>query len=240
MNYVQSPMGEGRPAVVRAPVASRVDRRKAATGAAILKAAERHFLARGYYATKIEDIATDADVATGSIYVHFGSKEGLYLALLERALEVEEQYLARAFDPALPPTDQLTAAGEAYLQFYLEHPGYFRILAFPTFVSSWKSKPSPAAVRLARLAEAQIERLASVIEQAVGDGLVREVDPHRAAKFLWGAWVGVISLNTRPDRLRIRDEELESVLEEGRTMIAWGLAAAVPPVVGTKRRARSR
>jgi len=223
-------MGEGRPAVARAAVESRVDRRKAATAAAILKAAERHFLARGFYAAKIEDIAGDADVATGSIYVHFGSKEGLYLALLERALKVEERYLGVAFDPQTPPTERLTAAGDAYLRFYLEHPGYFRMLAFPTFVKSWKKKPSPVAIRIARLAQTQIDRLAAAISEAVDAGVVRKVDPQHAAKFLWGAWVGVISLNTRPDRLRIKDEELASVLEEGRAMIRWGLAAAVPSV----------
>jgi TetR/AcrR family transcriptional regulator len=233
-------MGEGRPAVARAAVESRVDRRKAATAAAILKAAERHFLARGFYAAKIEDIARDADVATGSIYVHFGSKEGLYLALLERALQVEERYLAAAFDPSVPATDRLVAAGEAYLRFYLEHPGYFRMLAFPTFVQSWKKKPTPVGIRIARLAEAQINRLADAIAAAVDAGLVRKVDPQRAAKFLWGAWVGVISLNTRPDRLRIKDEELASVLEEGRAMISFGLAAAVPPVEQPRKLKRRR
>jgi len=225
---------------MRAPTPSRVDRRKAATAAAILKAAQHQFLARGYYATKIEDIATQAGVATGSIYVHFGSKEGLYLALLERALHVEERYLAAAFGSDMSPADQLVAAGEAYLKFYVEHPGYFRMLAFPTFVSGWKKKPSPTAVRIARLAETQIDRLAAAIEEAVRAGLVRKVDPQRAAKFLWGAWVGVISLNTRPDRLRIRDEELASVLQEGRAMITSGLAAVVPPAKPRRPRGRKR
>src|ERR1043166_3898396 len=103
---------------------SRSDRRKQATAAAIMKAAERNFLEKGFHGTKIEDVAREADVATGSIYVHFGSKEGLYLALIERALHVEEEYLAAAFDDAKTPGEQLVAAGDAYLRFYLEHPGY--------------------------------------------------------------------------------------------------------------------
>ena len=218
-------MGEGR-STVTAP--SRSDRRKAATSAAIMKAAERHFLEKGFHGTKIEDIASEADVATGSIYVHFGSKEGLYLALIERALEVEERFLAAAFDDALTPAEQLVAAGDAYLRFYVEHPGYFRMLAFPYFDTTPKAQLSPVAKRVARLAEAQIARLAQAIAEAVEAGIVREVDPTRAAKFMWGAWVGVISLNLRPDRLRIKDDELASVLAEGRAMISFGLAAVQP------------
>jgi AcrR family transcriptional regulator len=233
-------MGDGRSAVTHAP--TRSDRRKAATAAAIMKAAERNFLDKGFHGTKIEDIAGEADVATGSIYVHFGSKEGLYLALIERALEVEEQYLAKAFTDAQNPTQQLIASGDAYLRFYVEHPGYFRMLAFPYFDTKPKAKLDPVAKRVAQLAEAQIARLASAIADAVEAGLIKKVDPTRAAKFMWGAWVGVISLNLRPDRLRIKDDELASVLAEGRAMISFGLSVVQPvdPPSRQKRRGLKR
>ena len=230
--------GEGRSTVTHPP--SRSDRRKAATAAAIMKAAERHFLDKGFHGTKIEDVATNAEVATGSIYVHFGSKEGLYLALIERALRVEEGYLAAAFDPAKTPGEQLIAAGDAYLRFYVEHPGYFRMLAFPYFDTRPKAKADPVAARVAQLAEAQVTRLARAIGDAVEAGQIRRVDPWRAAKFMWGAWVGVISLNLRPNRLRIKDDELASVLEEGRAMITFGLSAVQPSEPRGKRRGMRR
>jgi AcrR family transcriptional regulator len=229
-------MGEGRSTVTQVP--TRSDRRKAATSAAIMKAAERNFIDKGFHGTKIEDIASEADVATGSIYVHFGSKEGLYLALIERALEVEERYLAAAFDQARTPAEQLVAAGDAYLRFYVEHPGYFRMLAFPYFDMKPNPKLDPVAKRVAQLAEAQIARLAQAIGEAVESGTVREVDPTRAAKFMWGAWVGVISLNLRPDRLRIKDDELASVLAEGRAMISFGLSAVQPAASPSRRKRR--
>ena len=230
--------GEGRSTVTHPP--SRSDRRKAATAAAIMRAAERHFLDKGFHGTKIEDVATNAEVATGSIYVHFGSKEGLYLALIERALRVEEGYLAAAFDPAKTPGEQLIAAGDAYLRFYVEHPGYFRMLAFPYFDTRPKAKADPVAARVAQLAEAQVTRLARAIGDAVEAGQIRRVDPWRAAKFMWGAWVGVISLNLRPDRLRIKDDELASVLEEGRAMITFGLSDVQPSEPRGKRRGMRR
>src|SRR5438552_12188169 len=76
-----------------APAVGRLERRKARTVAAILDAAERHFLERGYESAKVDEIAADADVAVGSIYNHFGSKEGLYASLVERALEVFLTYM---------------------------------------------------------------------------------------------------------------------------------------------------
>lgn len=40
------------------------------------RAAERLFLTRGYHATTVEQLAEEADVAIGSLYGHFGGKEG--------------------------------------------------------------------------------------------------------------------------------------------------------------------
>src|SRR5712664_125603 len=74
-------------------VGTRSDRRKARTVQSIFDAAEGKFLEHGFHGTTVEEIAQAADVSVGSIYVHFQSKEGLYLALLERALEVEERYM---------------------------------------------------------------------------------------------------------------------------------------------------
>jgi TetR/AcrR family transcriptional regulator len=205
-------------------LATRGERRKARTESAILAAAERKFLEHGFHGTTVEEIAQTADVSVGSIYVHFESKEGLYLALIERALEVEERYMAEAFKPTLSHGQQLFAAGWAYLRFYLDHPGYFRILAFPHLDARPDESLPFAAQRLAERAEAQVRKIAGIIELSVKTGAARPVDPYRAAKFMWGAWSGVIALNLRPDRLRLDDDELKAVLEEGRRMIAEGIA----------------
>jgi AcrR family transcriptional regulator len=205
-------------------LATRGERRKARTVSAILDAAEHKFLEHGFHGTTVEEIAQSADVSVGSIYVHFQSKEGLYLALIERALEVEERYMAEAFKPTLSHGQQLFAAGWAYLRFYLDHPGYFRILAFPHLDARPDESLPFAAQHLAERAEAQVRRIAEIIELSVKTGAARPVDPYRAAKFMWGAWSGVIALNLRPDRLRLDDRELKAVLEEGRRMIAEGIA----------------
>src|SRR3954464_7543313 len=85
----------------------RLERRKARTESAILDAAERHFLDRGYEGTKVDDIAHDADVAVGSLYNHFGGKEALYRALVERALELFEAYMEEDLDTELTALEQV-------------------------------------------------------------------------------------------------------------------------------------
>ena len=208
------------------PAPSRAQRRKARTEASIIDAAEGLFLERGFHGVTVEQVADAADVAVGSIYVHFASKEGLYLALLERAFEVEQTYMQAALDSNVAPLQQLLLAGDAYLRFYFENPGYFRILVWPHVDARPADELPDAAQRLAERAEQQVSRLADVLAACQQQGLVSDGDPYKIAKFMWGAWNGVIALNLRPDRLRLGDDELRAVIAEGRRILAEGIATA--------------
>src|SRR3954453_11841924 len=101
----------------------RLERRKARTVSAILDAAERHFLERGYESTKVDAIAHDADVAVGSLYNHFGGKETLYRAVVERALELFEAYLDEDRNEDLSALEQVLDTAGRLSRFARERPG---------------------------------------------------------------------------------------------------------------------
>jgi TetR/AcrR family transcriptional regulator len=72
--------------------------------ARILDTAMRHFADRGYQAARIEDIALELSIAKGSVFQHFGTKEGLFLAAYQKAvasfsawLDAPAHVLARGF-----------------------------------------------------------------------------------------------------------------------------------------------
>ena len=46
----------------------------------------RHFAEHGYRGARVEDIAAEVGVAKGTVFLHFGNKEGLFLAAYERAV----------------------------------------------------------------------------------------------------------------------------------------------------------
>jgi AcrR family transcriptional regulator len=53
---------------------------------AIIEAAMDEFIARGYAATRLDDVARRAGVAKGTIYLHFTDKEALFQELIRTAL----------------------------------------------------------------------------------------------------------------------------------------------------------
>ncbi|MDQ3972891.1 MAG: TetR/AcrR family transcriptional regulator [Actinomycetota bacterium] len=70
---------------------------------AVLNAAERQFLARGYAATTIAAIAGEAGVSVETIYKGFGGKSGLVRALYQRGLT------GRGPIPAYQRSDEMRA-----------------------------------------------------------------------------------------------------------------------------------
>lgn len=84
------------------PSGGRVERRKARTRSALLAAARALFASRGMEQTTIAEIAEQADVATGSFYNYFATKEQLLEALLvdelSRQLALLQQRQAQAED----------------------------------------------------------------------------------------------------------------------------------------------
>ncbi|MCK9878785.1 TetR/AcrR family transcriptional regulator [Frankia sp. Ag45/Mut15] len=68
---------------------------------ALLAVAEEQFLARGFAATSIAEIARSAGIEPGSVYWYFRSKDHAFAAVLNRLLDVEvERIAALPGDPA--------------------------------------------------------------------------------------------------------------------------------------------
>jgi hypothetical protein len=72
------------PASPKALASNRAERAAERRGA-IIEAALDEFVARGFTATRIDDIASRAGVAKGTIYLHFKDKESMFEELIRTA-----------------------------------------------------------------------------------------------------------------------------------------------------------
>jgi AcrR family transcriptional regulator len=200
----------------------RVDPRKQRTMDALLAAAQQMFAERPVEEVTVEEIGQHAGVAVGSIYNNFGSKEGLYAAVVARALDVDRDYMDLAYTPDRNPIEQLLAASEQYLRFALDHPQFFRMLAFPT-----KPSPYPAAAETTALLAVRVDeqnaRMVDAIERGIAEGSIRHLNPQATATILWASWNGIISLAWRHDDLRQSPEQLAELIERAADLVSYGL-----------------
>ena len=189
---------------------------------ALLAAAQQMFAERPVDEVTVEEIGQHAGVAVGSIYNNFGSKEGLYAAVVGRALDVDRDYMDRAYTPDRNPVEQLLAASEQYLRFALDHPQFFRMLAFPAKPGPYPAAADTAAL-LSRRVDEQNARMVDAIERGIADGSIRDLDPRATATILWASWNGIISLAWRHDDLRQDADALAELIDKAADLVSFGL-----------------
>ncbi|MCL2768553.1 MAG: TetR family transcriptional regulator [Solirubrobacterales bacterium] len=216
---------------------TRQGRRKQRTAAAILDAAESLFLDAGYQATTVEQIAERADVALGSLYGHFAGKEGVYAALVLRAVDTVERCTDDAWAASGDPVGRLLGVSEAYLRFAREHPGLFRFFRFPPPGVPAGGPMVAAAERVARRVGDEVQRVTEAIEEGLAVGIApgveeraalgfeHEPDARAIAVFLWAAWDGVIAAHLLPGNMALSQQEFERVLAVARAVLMRGLLA---------------
>ena len=73
----------------------------------ILKAAEKVFVKKGFFPTRIDDIAEEAGVAKGTIYLYFPDKQSIYVSLLDNRLSKMIDFLGKIGDEKIKAAAKL-------------------------------------------------------------------------------------------------------------------------------------
>src|SRR5436190_10708312 len=95
---------------------------------AILDAALRLFNRRGYAATSIEDIRGASKASVGSIYHHFGGKEGVAAELYIRALESYQRGVLELIRGSPTAREGIDGIVHHHLEWVAAHPDQARYL----------------------------------------------------------------------------------------------------------------
>jgi TetR/AcrR family fatty acid metabolism transcriptional regulator len=150
---------------------------------AILRAATRVFAHNGYFNSKVADIAREAGVADGTVYLYFKSKEEILHSIFDRNMEEAiadgRKRLARTTDPR----EKLRSIAHMHL----DRLGADRDLAVVFQVELRGSTKFMQEFSAAGFAE-YLNLIRSTIEEGQRAGVFRaELNPKVVAKILFGA-----------------------------------------------------
>jgi AcrR family transcriptional regulator len=146
-----------------------------ANRARIVAAAIDEFAARGFKGASMDAIAARTDTTRALINYYFGSKEKLYIAVLERVYaEIREAEGQLDLDH-LPPPEAVRRVVEFTYNYYVAHEGFVRLVVAENQARGRHLRKSAAMRGLNRPI---IDRLARVVERGQAGGLFRaDVDP---------------------------------------------------------------
>jgi AcrR family transcriptional regulator len=166
--------------------------RPKATLRELLDAAEKVFVRDGFEKARLETISAAIGRSKGAVYAHFESKEGLFIALLERKMRLRLQSIQEAI-AGRPPQQQRMIARDLFVRAALEEDWPILVLEFKLFaLRSAVSKDRVAALyrlltndatQILDAKDAQQEKemkLASVVLRGIPSALAleRNFDPN--------------------------------------------------------------
>jgi TetR/AcrR family fatty acid metabolism transcriptional regulator len=150
----------------------------------IQEAAMRVIARKGMSAATMQEIAKEAGVAKGTIYLYFRDRDELVEKTFETALNELMRRGDEALDAPVPFVEKLRRLMATKIAFFMENREFFRLymtLRFPEGSPSQQRRQKRTCQSQYR---GRIDKFAGILSKAMDDGEVRPMDPHRLALFL--------------------------------------------------------
>ena len=146
------------------------------TRARILRAADRLFVARGYTATSMREVAREAGIGKATIYHHFPGKQSIVLMLLDQRLARVKDALG-AVESEPDPRTRFQIAAEQGIAGLLESAELMQVVRRE--VPGGRSRIQAAMVPFLRKNRSL---LAQAVREGIRQGIFRAVEPEEAAR----------------------------------------------------------
>jgi AcrR family transcriptional regulator len=159
----------------------------------IMVAAKRVFIKKGYNRTTMENIAEEAELSAGTLYLYFKSKSELWATLSVRVL----QYLLMRLEHLLTHQDtddvgNISELKAVLLDAYEFDPMIFKNL-FNLQTSDSLKDLSPGLIdEIKSLGQQCLSKIAVIFQQGIDQGKFTDRHPKAIADIVWSLFSGVV------------------------------------------------
>jgi TetR/AcrR family transcriptional regulator, repressor of fatR-cypB operon len=151
----------------------------------ILDAALEAFVERGFHGTAIPQIAERANIAAGTIYHYFDSKEALVNALYRSWKSTISQRVFATFPQGAPVREQFRTMWNVMVAFATQNPQAFAFIELHNHASYLDAE----SIGIDRTIK---EFAAAMIKRAQVEGLVKPLEAYVLMELVFGAFVGML------------------------------------------------
>ena len=160
----------------------------------IIDAGESVFFSRGISHATMDQVAKEAQLGKGTLYLYFSSKEDLLAAIYHRGMTLLKQMLEAVMDSSQKGLEKLQAQGEAYVRYSKNYNRYFQLIMQTDF-QGWDEQATSNIGACVQAGMEILNLVAKVIKEGIEDKSIRSgIDPNQAALVVWGQMHGLIEV----------------------------------------------
>ena len=204
-------------------IKERKRRDKEARKNSILMAAKRVFFEKGFHAATMDKIAEVAELSKGSLYLHFKSKEELYVSILAEGLEILHKNFTEAVEGIKGWEEIIRSIGRAYFRFYQDYQNYFKILFLFQHGEISSNVPEPLLQTCFEKGTLCLMFLSQALQGGIEAGEVEPSDPMELAVILWGSINGLICLYEEEEHRKFVSNCLDDLINRSIDIMIKGL-----------------
>ncbi len=174
----------------------------------ILDAAVSVFSTRGYRATLVDEIAREAGVAKGTLYLYFDSKEQMYLEAFRENIEKLHHLTIARMEEASSTWDKIKAFVTVRMEFGETNKGFLRIY-LSEFVGTLMRR-GEYSEQLRGMLRRESDFLRNLFQKGIEAGEVRAVPVDHLVSILHYTVGGIMT--SRVTEIRFTDAQLDPEL----------------------------
>lgn len=196
---------------------------------AILKAARKLFLEKGFKTVTVESIARKAELSKGSIYLYYNSKEEIYTQILLSDIDKFHNHIADLLQNPSNASEALVRLADIYVDFFLNERELFRILMTFMLHTTDMNLPQDLNKQIIKTTN----RTIGIIEEIFNYGIERgefpaTINVRQNRNAIWGMLNGVISLYLFIGNETKRAEVIHSTIRAGLNTYIRGILIMNP------------
>ncbi|MBS0208634.1 MAG: TetR/AcrR family transcriptional regulator [Planctomycetes bacterium] len=174
----------------------------------ILDGAALLFAERGYDHSDTQSLVAALGVGKGTLYRYFDSKQELFLAVVNRAMDRLDECIEQALAAVADPIDRFESAITAYLKFFAESPAVVELLIQERAIFRDTQRP----VYFERKA-AKAERRHQMLAELIAAGRLRQMPVDCIGEVLGNQLYGTMFTNHFAGRRQSFEAQVQDILD---------------------------
>jgi AcrR family transcriptional regulator len=212
-------------------IKERKEREKEIRRQQIMVAAKKIFSEKSFSNATMEDIAQEAELSPGTIYLYFKNKDELFASLSLRILHYMSIRLEHVYNQKdQEPEEKIAVLREALYEVYELDPlvlmNMFRLQSSETL----KNLSPNLLAEIKELARNAFRQMAKIFEEGINKGDFINRHPTALADIIWALFSGVVLWEESKRLIDSRKDFLKSTLEIAFEIFVRGIKTSPDPV----------
>lgn len=178
-------------------IAERKEREKLKRREDILDAAEKIFFSKGIHNSTMDDVAEEAELSKGTLYLYFRSKEEIHWEITQRHFRNVSRQMKEAMDDNNTPVENLLVMAKNFIDHIEQEHNVAQSIFFFQVCDVSNLNIDQEQMNQAFLNDSPIHLLNKYVEQGMKQGLIRDdISVNALSSTLWAQLLGVLQIVT--------------------------------------------